>query len=379
MSKPNSARSSALSVSRLSRLTGTQRPNWTTHVALGAILVACGSDEGSPNGNPGTGGTVGSGGFVSSGGSTVATGGIKSAATGGTITSVGGSAPAATGGSAPVTGSGGSGGSAAPSTGGTAVAGAPPSGGTGGSGGSGPKGGAGAGGTNGGTASGGTGGKGGAAAGGAGTGTGGAGSGTCQKGTTKGNEVLFIGESFIAGSSIPEETTKLARAAGSLGANDSYVDKSVSGTWIGNSANNSIPNQYKNNSNGVRFVLMNGGGNDCWMGGQETHRTAALNAAKTLFQDMQTKGVEKIVYFFYPDPIGANHANLTACLNLLRPDMKSLCEGQAAPKCYWVDLRETWNGHPEYAAMDGIHVAGPGNAPTAAAIFKSMQANCVAP
>ncbi len=193
-----------------------------------------------------------------------------------------------------------------------------------------------------------------------------------------GKEVLFIGESFVAASSIPEETTKLARAAGSLGASDSYIDKSVSGTWIGNNAGNSIPNQYKNNSSGVRFVLMNGGGNDCWQGGKESDRTNALNAAKQLFKDMQVKGVQKVVYFFYPDPIGASFSALTSCLNLLRPAMKALCDEQTAPKCYWVDLRETWNGHPEYTS-DGIHVAGPGNAPTAGAIFKSMQANCVAP
>jgi hypothetical protein len=193
-----------------------------------------------------------------------------------------------------------------------------------------------------------------------------------------GNEVLFIGESFIAASSIPEETTKLARAAGSLGASDSYVDKSVSGTWIGNGAGNSIPAQYRDNSDGVRFVLMNGGGNDCWQGGMESHRTAALNAAETLFGDMAENGVEKIVYFFYPDPIGGNFASLTACLDLLRPAMKALCDEQTAPKCYWVDLRETWEGHPEYTS-DGIHVAGPGNVPTATAIFESMQENCVAP
>src|SRR5687768_981125 len=145
------------------------------------------------------------------------------------------------------------------------------------------------------------------------SGAGGSGSGACQKGTTMGKEVLFIGESFIAASSIPEETTKLARAAGSLTANDSYVDKSVSGTWIGNGAGNSIPNQYKNNSSGVRFVLMNGGGNDCWQGGQESHRSAALSAAKTLFQNMGTNGVKKVVYFFYPDPIGNQYANLKSC------------------------------------------------------------------
>jgi hypothetical protein len=155
------------------------------------------------------------------------------------------------------------------------------------------------------------------------------------------------------------------------------VDKSVSGTWIGNGASNSIPNQYKSNATGVRFVLMNGGGNDCWQGGKESDRTNAINAAKQLFKDMQGK-VEKVVYFFYPDPVGTQYASLTSCLNLLRPEMKTLCEQQGSPKCYWVDLRETWNGHADYTS-DGIHVAPPGNAPTAGAIFKSMQDNCVAP
>jgi hypothetical protein len=93
---------------------------------------------------------------------------------------------------------------------------------------------------------------------------------------------------------------------------------------------------------------------------------------------MAAGGVKKVVYFFYPDPIGSQFANLTACLNLLRPAMKALCDKQTAPQCYWVDLRETWNGHPEYTS-DGIHVAGPGNAPTAAAIFDAMVDHCVAP
>jgi hypothetical protein len=340
---------------------------WTMNVVIGLLVAACGSED---NNNPpatGTGGTVGTGGAPTTGGSPP-TGGSKP--TGGTV-ATGGVAPV-TGGAAPVTGGTVStGGTSSPPTGGTIGAGG--SGGTSGGapnggGGGGPKGGAsgaGAGGTSAGAPSGGAGGTGG-------------GSGTCQKGTTKGKEVLFIGESFIQASSIPEETTKLAQAAGSLASGDNYVDKSVSGTWIGNGAGNSIPNQYKNNSSGVRFVLMNGGGNDCWQGGKDSDRANALSAAKSLFQEMGTNKVEKVVYFFYPDPIGSQFANLTACLNLLRPDMKALCDAQTAPKCYWVDLRETWNGHPEYTS-DGIHVAGPGNAPTAAAIFKSMQANCVAP
>ena len=319
----------------------------TASAVLGFILSACSIDSGDP--------------VAAMGGS------ATSAGTGGTLPSTAGTSATA--------GSGGAPGGGMPSggaPGGGAPGGGAPGGTAGTSGGSGgrPNGGGNTGGASGGT--------GGVVTTGGSAGMGGAVSGTCQKGTTKGNEVLFIGESFIAASSIPEETTKLARAAGSLGANDSYVDKSVSGTWIGNGAANSIPNQYKDNSSGVRFVLMNGGGNDCWQGGKESDRTNALNAAKQLFKDMEAKDVEKVVYFFYADPIGSQFAALKSCLDLLRPAMKTLCDGQVSPKCHWLDLRDTWNGHPEYTT-DGIHVAGPGNAPTAAAIFKSMQQNCVAP
>ena len=303
-------------------------------LGLGLSLSACASDDADNGSGDGSGGTFGSGGD-----GTLATGGSTSS--GGSTADSGGTGPVGSGGM----NSGGGPGSAAGGhlgAGGSPVSGGAP----------------------------GTGGEEG--------GTGGMASGTCEKGSTQGDEVLFIGESFVAASSIPEETSKLAQAAGSLGAGDGYVDKSVSGTWIGNGANNSIPAQYRDNSDGVRFVLMNGGGNDCWQGGEESDRTNALNAAKQLFQDMDTNGVEKIVYFFYPDPIGSQFSSLTACLDLLRPEMKKLCDELTGPECYWVDLRETWDGHPEYTS-DGIHVAGPGNVPTATAIFDSMVENCVAP
>ncbi len=313
----------------LSRPSHSRLAQHATYLGLGMALLAC-SGEGEGPGFD-TGNQVGSGGAPGSGGNTSPASGGLTGSGGGTADSGGGT-----------------------STGGTSAGGGVGSGGMQ----------QGAGGN--GESSGGA------------PGSGGESSGTCEIGTTMGNEVLFIGESFVAASTIPEETTKLARAAGSLGPNDSYVDRSVSGTWIGNGAGNSIPNQYRDNSNGVRFVLMNGGGNDCWQGGQASDRTNALNAAEQLFEDMGENGVEKVVYFFYPDPIGNQFASLTACLDLLRPEMKALCDGQTSPECFWVDLRDTWDGHPEYTS-DGIHVDGPGNVPTAMAIFESMQENCVAP
>ena len=119
---------------------------------------------------------------------------VQPGGTGGTVTGTGGTGPASTGGAATggrISGSGG-----IPATGGSKAA-------TGGTG---------------------TGGK---AASSGGT----SGSGSCQKGQTKGSEVVIMGESFYAMSPqyIQQRIQSNARAAGSLGASDSYRNVAVSG------------------------------------------------------------------------------------------------------------------------------------------------------
>ncbi len=198
----------------------------------------------------------------------------------------------------------------------------------------------------------------------------------CQKGTTKGNEVVFIGESFIALSSIAADTSALARQNGSLEQGDSYLDYSVAGTRLGDGA---IPGQYTSaaNSNPIRFVLMDGGGNDCLQAGDSN---SPITAAESLFEEMAQDGVEKVVYFFYPDPVG-NFAGggLKPCLDELRPKMKAVCDGLTAPKCYWLDLRETsWSGNEASYTSDGIHPNAQGSQVTAQAIWDVMVENCVA-
>ena len=153
-----------------------------------------------------------------------------------------------------------------------------------------------------------------------------------------------------------------------------YVDNSVSGTTL---ANNQIPSQYTKavtSSGTIPYVLMDGGGNDCLI---NNNGAAALTAATSLFQTMATDGTKKIVYFFYPDPIGSNFASLKSCLDALRPQMKALCDGLTSPKCYWLDLRDTWNGHAEYTD-DGIHPTAAGAKATGDVIWASMKTNCVA-
>jgi lysophospholipase L1-like esterase len=213
---------------------------------------------------------------------------------------------------------------------------------------------------------------------GTGTGKGGSGGGTtgeCVKGMTKGNQVAVIGDSFIAAThQLTQQIESRAKAAGALAQNERYVDNSTSGQTL---ANNQIRNQYDRavqSSGSIRYVLMNGGGNDCLI---LNNPSGALTAATALFQKMAENKTEKVVYFFYPDPVGNNFASLKSCLDNLRPQMKSLCDGLASPKCYWVDLRETWAGHNEYTS-DGIHPTAEGSRVSGDAAWEAMVENCVA-
>lgn len=305
----------------------------TTLIAAALLSYACSSSVGGENNGDGSGG----GGEVTTTGGNTAAGGDVGTATGGSVGSGG-----------VVTGSGGapaSGG--APGTGGTDIVGtggeAPSTGGVD----------AGAGGD---------------------VGTGGESSDECVVGQTQGNQVVVIGESFIAATrDITRRIEELARENGSLGQDDNYIDNSVSGTTL---INNQIPGQYDSaaQSNDIKYVLMDGGGNDCWIHDDDT---GALNAAADLFENMAQDGVEKVVYFFYPDPVGGQYASLTACLDRLRPEMQALCEGLESPKCYWLDQREIWDGHPEYTG-DGIHPTQAGSYASAEGIWEVMQENCVA-
>jgi len=46
--------------------------------------------------------------------------------------------------------------------------------------------------------------------------------------------------------------------------------------------------------------------------------------------------------------------------------------------CHWLDLRPTFNGHPEYVAAEGLVFTDAGAAVAAAATYAFMQKQCVA-
>ncbi|MDP4181438.1 MAG: GDSL-type esterase/lipase family protein [Bacillota bacterium] len=193
----------------------------------------------------------------------------------------------------------------------------------------------------------------------------------------KGSEVLFIGESFLALShDIRKDLETIARNNGVLASNDSFRDNSVSGTRLYGGISPNIPTQYKNaiTAGPVKYVVMTGGGNDCLQGTGDTDINNAVNAAKTLFAQMKTDGVQKVFYIFYPDPV--NNNTLKSRLEILRPQIQSLVTQSTAPKAYFLDLRPIFEGkYSQYILSDGIHPSAAGSQATADAVWDQMKKN----
>ncbi len=191
--------------------------------------------------------------------------------------------------------------------------------------------------------------------------------------TIKGSEVLVIGDSFIALShDITKRLEENARKAGILDTNDRFRDNSVSGTLLNGGSSPTIPQQFKNgvNSGAVKYVIMDGGGNDCMMGSVD----GASNAFKTLIKQMETDGVIKVFYMFYPDAQGGLAGTLNPNLTKLRPLIQNTVLSSTIPKGYFYDLRPTFDGkYSQYILSDGIHPTQAGSYAAADAVFAEMQ------
>jgi hypothetical protein len=313
-------------------------------------FAACSSET---EGGAATGGVATAG--VATGGVASGTGGASGGvSSGGTITKTGGTATGgslATGGVVGTGGSISSGGNVSP-TGGAGVTGGTSSG-------------AGAGGT---SSSGGSLASGGAS----GSGTGG-GSGTCQKGQTKGADVVIMGESFyaIAPQYIQKRLEDNARKAGSLGASETYRNVAVSGQNMNYIATTEWTAATQGGAS-VKLVIMDGGGIDCLGGGCSN----CASTFTTLLGKMATAGVKDVVYTRYPEP-GAppgSNASLKSCLDQTMPGMQTVCEGSTSPKCHWVDLR------PVFVAgdtTDGLHPTQSGGDHVGDLIWSEMTKACL--
>jgi hypothetical protein len=207
----------------------------------------------------------------------------------------------------------------------------------------------------------------------------------CAQSQVAANEVIFLGDSFVATShQIPTDVEGFARQAGTLAAGEHYRDIS---SLTGNSLALESPylaDKYTSAQaeSPVRVVIMNGGGADIFLGACDTPPTescpALANAAAAvppLLAQMAQDGVQHVVYFFYPNPVDAT---LQAKMDVLRPLIQGACENSPVP-CHWLDLRPTFAGHySDYILADGKNPTDTGSAAAAAAIWNTMQQNCVA-
>jgi hypothetical protein len=196
--------------------------------------------------------------------------------------------------------------------------------------------------------------------------------GECEPSGTSADEVVWIGDSWI---DIPgnqkARVNELARAAGVLESNESFVDLAVSGSPIG-----TIVNQYTNRQAGatkVRALLMDGGGiNTIQGGGSQASVTNVVDAFTQHLEQVASDGtVEHIVYFLYPE------LPTIAGVAALRPGMQAACSASSVP-CYFLDLQPLWEGHPEYTGGDQIHPSQAGANVIAEAIWAILEANCIA-
>jgi len=199
------------------------------------------------------------------------------------------------------------------------------------------------------------------------------------------NEVLVLGDSLIELSSFAAQLEQSATAAGDLAQGDHFrVHASSLMSFLAEGVL-SISAQYSTarQEGTARIVVMDGGETDVLNDVCPSPVTeqcdaiqAAAKGAQQLLTQMADDGVEHVVYFFYPDPIG-NDA-VKERLDVLRPVIENVC-GQVPIACHWIDLRPAFAGHPDYLASDGLVFSDAGAAVCAENVWQRLQQRCVVP
>ena len=165
----------------------------------------------------------------------------------------------------------------------------------------------------------------------------------------------------------------------------------------------------------IKVVIMDGGGNDVLIANRQClsipaagdtacHMVVDQSAATAfkLEQDMASKGVQAVVYYFYPhidptaaltgpdcndwDDYGIQKAAAYCCgQNNVPTGDDMTCEGMGPGiQCVFVDTRPEFVGHndptnsSEYWFQDGIHPTQPGADVIAAKVWANMQKYCIA-
>jgi len=199
------------------------------------------------------------------------------------------------------------------------------------------------------------------------------------------NDVLVLGDSLIELSSFASRVEQQAAQSGLLTDAEHFRVHASSLLSMLADGPLALATQYAaaREQGPLRLVIMDGGEPDVLnevCAAPPTPDCAAMQSAasgaKNLLTTMAADGVEHVAYFFYPDPNG--NPGVKQRLDVLRPLIENVC-GQVPIACHWVDLRASFDGHPEYLAADGLVFSDSGAAVAAQAIWQMLQRRCVVP
>ncbi len=242
----------------------------------------------------------------------------------------------------------------------------------------------------------------------------------CVKGAVADNEVVMIGDSYMDIGNIGPTIMKDANNA-----KYRHYYLAASALNYGSGPLN-VPYQFETmaltdtavmNPTDIKVVIMDGGGNDVLIDnsmclsvpiGSDTGNTchtavdASVAKGQMLEQEMASKGVKDIVYYFYPhlDPTVSGHTYANDWLDYSYPKGAASCCGAAnvpasgdlschgtgpGINCTWIDTRPEFVGHNDHTMAanywfqgDNIHPTQPGADAVSAKVWAAMQKYCIA-
>ena len=198
------------------------------------------------------------------------------------------------------------------------------------------------------------------------------------------SDVLILGDVLIELSIFAAQLEQQAVLTGNLAAGQHYRNEAAGLSSLLATGPQSIDSEYSGAlaDGPARVIIMDGGATDVLNGQCAGMLTpdcpaahAAVSGAEQLFSRFAQDGVEHVVYFFYGDPV--ENPTLKDGLDLMRPLLRNAC-GRSPVPCHWLDLRTTFERHPEYVGNQGLVFTDAGATAAAAATFAFMQAQCVA-
>lgn len=197
-------------------------------------------------------------------------------------------------------------------------------------------------------------------------------------------DVLILGDVLIELSIFAQQLEQAAVLTGNLASGQHYRNEAAGLSSLLATGPQSIDSEYTSAlaDGPARVIIMDGGATDVLndqcagiLSPDCPAARAAVAGAEALFQRFADDGVEHVVYFFYGDPVG--NPTLKDGLDLLRPLLRNAC-GRSRVPCHWLDLRPTFERHPEYVGVQGLVFTDAGASAAASATFAFMQEQCVA-